>query len=191
MYTIPKKLKHNKEFTRITGIQANALVAIDGGAQGSIYEVNNNSVLKLTTDRADARFCQFLKNKNYRRKYLPKIYNVFKVDYYYVIHMEKLQVFEDTITRAQLDILMDGDWKNALQDKAYRKRLAQWSKTDKFSTAIFRFFNFLESIGVTYYDFHEGNIMVRKNGEFVFIDFGFCKSKSREINKTAIRRILE
>ena len=172
-----KLLQHKKVFEKLTNINIDKLKFLDGGAQGQIFEISKtNYVLKFTNDVTEAKFCEFLRRKKSSRSYLPKIKFVYKIDKEYMICMEKLSRLPQSADRAQITSRglfhpFSPDYLNYLAKTAKSQ-----SKQANFCLSASRFFGFLKSLGVTQYDFHLGNIMVREpKKEFVFIDFGFLQ----------------
>ncbi len=193
---IPHKLRltpYRQKFANLSGINVDQLQFFDGGAQAAIYTIANlpNTVLKVTFDRREAKFCQFLKQRKFRRSYLPKIYSVYQIDKTYLIHMEYL---EECSFNTTLQNIIDNGYFNPFSRKyltALKHIASTTSAHSKYCSTAYLFFNFLKSLKIDNYDYHIGNIMYRaKTRQYVFIDYGFL-SKCPALKAVKLQRILE
>lgn len=194
---IPDSLKTKQKkdaFLKTTGIDLELMEPIDGGAQAIVYGViGSHTVVKATYDRNEAQFCAYLKKKNSKRPYLPKIYGVYRYGKTYFIHMEALTPRSQREKDEVQAVLSEG-WGTPLSHR-YQKYLTQTIKIrvdlKEYCLRTRRYSKYMQSLGITRIDYHGGNIMKRnKSQEIVFIDFGFMQSNlTAEYRKMRITNI--
>lgn len=171
------------------------------GTMGIAYLINDNKVLKLTTDESEANSSTVIMGQP--TKHLARIEKVFKLGNtgFYIIIMENLQqisqeemdfwnMLSDSYILDKLMIGKPKSWRELKPkladawDNYARDNEDELQLQDFLNKA--RQYNFPEMIdelakyGILFYDFHGENIMKRGN-DSVIIDLGYSKAKQKDV----------
>lgn len=168
--------------------------AIGSGGFGIVYDIGENKVAKITTDRAEIGFLK----RNINKPYMPQIYNVKFFGKVAIIEMEKVKLLskhqEDIVLTAEDDLkrikelgwgkfkriyigehydpenpdkrnIEDFKW---MRNKLDKYEIIQMRRSKEYSKAL----EFVQTIKKDKLDndAHLRNIGLRENGDFVLLD---------------------
>jgi len=174
---------------------------IGAGGDGSIYDISNNKVIKLSIiydmiidDPLDAQYKQSVKVFSYLKDNNPKgfakvydfgflckddrqVHNYGKDDFIIHFHvMEKLNKLSEKDKSILFHIL--NGFEKKLNSKIVIKELIEIQKYIDFDLEkVKMFYNQLLNSKITHCDLHVRNIMKNNDDEFLLIDFDRCKLK--------------
>lgn len=177
------------------------------GTYGYAYDIGDNKIMKITSDKSEAIESQKIKGKNL--KHLADIYDVYQIKpkegsiipESYVIIMEKLkinQLYFDRMT-VRLDYafenilgidfnhIIDDYISGEYEDKGYiiDKYLTKNLEDSKFYYGLLGIADEARQYGIESMDYiNTSNLGYKKNGNLGFFDMGFGDLESTPFNKT-------
>ncbi|MHA2047013.1 MAG: hypothetical protein ACW99G_19665, partial [Candidatus Thorarchaeota archaeon] len=174
------------------GYDPRKLKKLGSGFKGSAYEIDSQFVFKLTTDKSEAIASSAIMNKGKNLKHVVKVFDVYRLKDLpmpmYGIKLEKLQPLSEDekddlelvrIIRSKPAALKVAVKQGPEAVKAFiNKEFEDDDPEDiieimeKYS--LFEVMKELNSIGVTYIDYHEDNVM-KRGSDFVMIDPGMSE----------------
>jgi hypothetical protein len=148
------------------------------GAYGAAYDLHNDTVLKVTTDEVEAEVAFHLQGTE--THHLIRYLDTFQIveGQVFGIVAEKLEEAEREWVVMANDLMLQVG--NVLEPYEVHQATKEWFAGTKSITNIEReFVRWIrqavaeaEALDVTIGDFHSGNIMRRKSGEYVLTDLG-------------------
>src|SRR5690554_3587005 len=180
-------------------LNVNILKYLKSGEYGDAYNIGNNKVLKLTTDKSEALESQKIKGKI--NKHLADIYNVYEVNYtiagdnkkIYVILLEFLDVdkdrftdyiknineyFRDKTDTIILDIIDDYHFNRNVYNNEYKEHVQEFLKLgNEESRFLEDFLNIIDELKTNNMNTADyvnmGNLGYKKNGKLGYFDLGY------------------
>ena len=185
-----------KIFDRVGQDPEAALDHIGSGTNGAAYKLANGKVLKFTVDSKEAHTAAVIR-ENPNPKFVFNCYDVFRF---------KLNTGKEIFCVLQ-ELLQpaDADWSKFIEDfygwlihddgkERYRKGVVEPKIVQQYAQSLspedknklqqklawlWQAGDYLKSVGIEFYDMHEGNIMKRTSGEHIIIDLGLSALKGR------------
>lgn len=160
---------------------------IGRGSYGSIFQINDKTVMKISRDSSESRTCSIL--KKHPHPFVVNIYDVFKCKFgsrmYYFIVMEKLNKptktwsnFMDNIPGEVCDLsalALDKLLKNPRHSKTTIRHKIRYSWLQEIA-------KHFDSLKIKFADFHGGNIM-RRDKNHILIDIGVASAPRQKIEQ--------
>ena len=173
------------------------------GMCGKAYALSNGKVLKVTDDRKEANACEIIRGKTLKNVY--KIFDVFEFESdslqwdveWYGIVQERLQKIENS----DMSIAVIEQFKNARTIYPIDKRIEVIRDRLEINSINLNKENIkliydlsngqeeLKHFGIDFKDYHSGNIMKRKNGDYVIIDLGLSESPHAKIKRLGVEDV--
>lgn len=172
---------------------------LKSGEYGDAYNIGNDKILKLTTDRSEALESQKIKGKF--NKHLADIYNVYEVNYtiagvnkkIYAILLEYLDVDKDKFTNyiknineyfrektdtIILDIIDDYHFNRNVYNNEYKEHVEEFlelnNEESRFLEDFLNIIDELKKNNMNTADYvNMGNLGYKKNGKLGYFDFGY------------------
>lgn len=187
-------LSANIQKLKNRGLTLKSEKQVGSGSRGIAYELTDGRILKITSDKSEAVASNSIKGKNL--KHIVKIDDVFnfKDSEHYGIVQEKLIKLSDQVASSINKALMHSNFFEAADalkkngkfswQQVYEKMLELERERSEDNT---KHIDFLKSFkinemvdevfkqGITFADYHAGNIMRRTDGTYVIIDLGYSK----------------
>ncbi len=185
---------------------------LGSGGMGSAFEIKNGKVLKVTIDDSEAKAMNIV--KNYPHPNIVKVNRVFKVkgNNRYFIDQEKLlpipkefkfgkaetlEIFYSFASQKLKKMNVKDAIKKTQEDfKEYDEnhiKKEKWFNSNKEAQKLIldtlKATKHLQQLGINFQDFHMGNILRDKNGNYKLIDLGL--SVGPGLKKSNIKQIRE
>jgi len=193
---------------------------LDSGMMGTVYKYKDepSKVIKITMDKSEANAMELVRKQPHPN--IVKVYEVYKIDagvqVAYAIIQEKLDILgssernswnwidndflspKDTTEFSNYDDIdmfsneyfgcdFDAVWNWAYENEEVEQEYK------KMITDIFPALQHLGDIGIRFGDYHSGNIMIGKGGNYKLIDIGVSESPAQKIDilESIISKIVE
>jgi hypothetical protein len=167
------------------------------GELGTAFKLQDNTVLKITSDPTEAKAARHILGKNFKNVYHIRGVYELSDSKIYVIWQELLERIDDIkddreIVRVYYSVKGSEmlEWYNANDDQKLKDEIGLYDPDIPQSRILFKLckdvaegLKQLRSAGIKYKDYHLGNVMYRKKDDsFVLIDLGVSKSGGIEID---------
>jgi len=143
---------------------------LDSGSYGTVYDLHNGKVLKLSIDIEEAQAATYFKNNP--NIYIAKVYDVFYAKFRDIIYacivsekLNELTINQYTFICKAAPFIHQFDNRaiELIKTHLNNKQRVHW---------LSQLINFFKSYNINYTDFHEGNLLRDSNNEIRIIDFG-------------------